>query len=330
VPASILNSMPSYNLATLPESQAMPGQVDASHSSATPACRCCGSSSTEALWPCLHEFIMRRCRACGVGFLSPLKAVEYTEQSYAPFITPPDLPWILRPFVRDGRSFSSEWRYRKQVRAISRLAPQPLGSRLKLLDVGCGTGEFIRIAVETGVEAWGVEASPYAVQHCNRHHPYPVVLMERLSDFPVDFDVVTLWHVLEHTGNPAAFLENAVAHLRVGGLAVIEVPNWKAWPSRFWKARWRHIRRDHLFYFTPSVLCDLLLRTGLRPVRVCYTGSWGMTPYLNKACRWSGEVIKHWPPLWPIKVGYLNFLSATRLGDFIRVYAIRTTQDGRQ
>lgn len=267
--------------------------------------------------------MMMRCASCGVGFLEPFNTVEYGEGFYAPFITPDSLPWFIRSAVSDGRSFSSESRYREQLRRIRALAPQPLGLRLKLLDIGCGIGDFIHAAAENGIEAWGVESSTYAVDYCKAHHRYPVQAMDEFDALPRDFDIVTLWHVLEHTMDPAAFLATALTRLRPGGLLVIEVPNWGAWIAKVTQARWRHIRREHLFYFTPAALSNLVARSGLRVMDVSYTGSLGVTPYLNKMYRWSGEALKHALLLWPVKVVYRATLSAIRLGDFVRIHATK-------
>jgi SAM-dependent methyltransferase len=258
-----------------------------------------------------------------VGFLHPLKKVEYNEEFYAPFITPTGLPWFISPFVKDGRSFSSEWRFRRQLREILKLAPPPAGTRLKLLDIGCGMGAFIRTAAEIGIESWGVDVSRYAVQCGKERHPYPVESIDRLPELPGDFDVVTAWHVLEHTDDPVTFLRSALAHLRPGGLLVVEVPNWSAFTARLWKAQWRSVRIEHPLYFTKDALVHFLRRAGLEIRRTRHTGSWGLTPYFNRIYRWSGEAIKHWPLVLPVKAAYLNGMSMLRLGDFVRVFATK-------
>lgn len=293
------------------------------HSAVIPMCLCCGSQSTREVWPCLQDSTIRRCLRCDVGFLHPYKKIKYKEEYYAPYITPLTLPWFIRPFVTDGRSWSSEFRFKRQLREIIRLALSPSGTRLKLLDIGCGMGAFIRTAADMGIESWGVDVSSYAVERGKNEHPYPVELIERLPELPTDFDVVTAWHVLEHTDNPEIFIGDALRHLRPGGLLVVEVPNWSAFTARLWKAQWRNVRIEHPLYFTKDALIAFLRRAGVDIVRARHTGSWGLTPYLNRIYRWSGEAIKHCPLLLPVKATYLQVMSIFRLGDFVRVFAVK-------
>jgi SAM-dependent methyltransferase len=96
----------------------------------------------------------------------------------------------------------------------------------RLLDVGCGTGGFVKIAKDAGWEAFGVELSESAA-NCAVERGVQVragTLEEQ--HFPPDyFDVVTLWDVLEHLPDPSKELMEIYRILKLDGFVVIRVPN---------------------------------------------------------------------------------------------------------
>jgi len=94
----------------------------------------------------------------------------------------------------------------------------------RLLDVGSGYGDFLRLAEERGWEAWGIEPSETAREIGGG----PRVLNQTVesSDFPGDhFDLISLWNVLDCLPHPRRALEKIRGWLRPGGLLVIRTPN---------------------------------------------------------------------------------------------------------
>ena len=94
----------------------------------------------------------------------------------------------------------------------------------RLLDVGSGYGDFLRLAGERGWEAWGIEPSEQAREVGGG----PRVLDQTVesSDFPEGyFDIISLWNVLDCLPDPKSALEKIHRWLRPGGLLVIRTPN---------------------------------------------------------------------------------------------------------
>ncbi len=86
---------------------------------------------------------------------------------------------------------------------------QPPGRRL--LDIGCGKGQFVGVAREVGWDAWGVEFDEGAVETA-RHAGSQTVFAGSLDhpDLPAVFDVITLWDVIEHLQDPRGVLAQAL------------------------------------------------------------------------------------------------------------------------
>jgi len=105
--------------------------------------------------------------------------------------------------------------------SLSEVAPPPA----KLLDFGCGNGQFLRTASSAGYSTVGVDISEAAVIRCRSIG----LEAHRIAEFDPSkyqetFDVVTLWDVLEHLPKPAEVLSSVTTVLRHGGYLVVKSP----------------------------------------------------------------------------------------------------------
>jgi 2-polyprenyl-3-methyl-5-hydroxy-6-metoxy-1,4-benzoquinol methylase len=83
------------------------------------------------------------------------------------------------------------------------------------------------------------------------------------------FDIVSIWHVLEHVPDPDGYIERCADLLRPGGRLVIEVPNYASWSRRLTGRHWLGLDLDyHLAFFTPQSLIALVRRHSFRVDRV--------------------------------------------------------------
>jgi SAM-dependent methyltransferase len=134
----------------------------------------------------------------------------------------------------------------------------------RLLDVGSSIGGFLTVASER-YDAWGVEPDPGTASQAREAGLN--VLTGTLADV-VDrqFDVITMFHVIEHLDSPRAALSHASALLAPGGVIVIETPTVDNLWFRLAPRRWRQLIPDHYFFFSRSTLERLLRETGLQPI----------------------------------------------------------------
>lgn len=132
---------------------------------------------------------------------------------------------------------------------------------MRILDVGSGGGEFAYLLARLGHAVRGVEPNRGYANHAAAEYGLDIEVgfIGDVALEPASYDLITIWHVLEHTEDPGAVLRQLRAALRPDGVLVVEVPNVEAtcqWPaSSFHEA--------HLFNFNAATLARLGERQGL-------------------------------------------------------------------
>lgn len=136
----------------------------------------------------------------------------------------------------------------------------------RLLDVGCKSGEFLKAARDSGWDVMGIELSAKASEIGQRAYDVEVVVGDflRVTLAARSFDVVTMWHVLEHLWAPALALERAIDLLAPGGMLVIATPNPASIAARLFGPRWYHLDAPrHLALIPPRSLVGRLDEMGM-------------------------------------------------------------------
>ncbi|MCC7139821.1 MAG: class I SAM-dependent methyltransferase [Planctomycetes bacterium] len=196
-----------------------------------------------------------QCATCRVLYRSPRPTQREIVRSYDAGTT--YARWQDERPVRDLL-------WRKRLRTIARFRPSG-----DLLDIGTGDGEFLRHAAG----AYAVrctEVSAAGADHVRRRGFEPQIGDFLALDVPeASFDVVTLWHVLEHVPWPGRVLAKVEATLRPGGIVAVAVPNERR-PLLWRRRRKRPLgtlgwgEEIHLTHFVPTTLRRTMARVGLR------------------------------------------------------------------
>jgi 2-polyprenyl-3-methyl-5-hydroxy-6-metoxy-1,4-benzoquinol methylase len=134
-----------------------------------------------------------------------------------------------------------------------------------LLDYGSGTGAFLDTMKSAGWSVTGVEPDDAARRVAKDRYGIGMTGPEALASFPQgSFDVITLWHVLEHVHDLQGTLSLLERALKPGGVLLVAVPNFTSGDAvhygEFWAA-WDVPR--HLYHFSPASMRTLLARHGL-------------------------------------------------------------------
>jgi SAM-dependent methyltransferase len=145
--------------------------------------------------------------------------------------------------------------------------PRPTPGRNRLLDIGCGNGDFLIRAKDAGWEVTGLDFDPVAAQTAQRRGVEARV--GKLEDSPyveASFDVITANQVIEHAHDPAAFLRSCWHLLKPGGRLWIGTPNLDTPAARRFGVHWQMLETPrHLILFTPSSLTYAFTRAGINP-----------------------------------------------------------------
>lgn len=245
-------------------------------------CRLCASERVEPFaresrdgW----EYVVVRCRACGViQTRAPLAPVSPDYVALGRDRIDADRLW--------GQSDHKRPAFRQWQRVTRPVRPGPPGT---LLDIGCGTGGFLRFAASRGWRVYGFDASQAQAEHARATFPEVrcsvgcADYLAQLGQPEQRFDMVTLWDVLEHVRDPRPFLEEIRAVLAPGGVLFISVPGGGALPMKraFYRLLGRPFSLDpweHVFHYTRDGLERLLREQGFvveaSGAVACYPRPW--------------------------------------------------------
>ena len=130
-----------------------------------------------------------------------------------------------------------------------------------ILDVGCGKGDFVYAGVKAGWNVSGIELSQEAVDIAQKFL-LPVTKVDFFSSEirPASYDVVTMFEVLEHLPDPVNFLVRAAEIVKPGGLIYLTTPNYNSFDRRIQGISWPVIHREHLTYFNPQILKEIIIK----------------------------------------------------------------------
>jgi 2-polyprenyl-3-methyl-5-hydroxy-6-metoxy-1,4-benzoquinol methylase len=144
----------------------------------------------------------------------------------------------------------------------------------RILDVGCGQGDFLLQAKKRGWRVHGTEYSPAAVELCQKAD-IDVVQGQLSGDTfaGLDFDVVTSFEVFEHINNGPSEIEAIADKMRSGGLFYLTTPNFNALLRYLERDDFKMIEwPEHISFYTPVALRALATRAGLRVKKIRTTG----------------------------------------------------------
>ena len=126
------------------------------------------------------------------------------------------------------RSFSIKRKYK----LISKLI-----SSKKILDVGCGTGEFLSYMKKKGFDTYGIEVAKKARNLSRKNHK--LLVQDSLSKLNENnFDIITMWHVLEHVYDLDGYMKKIKYLLNDKGIVLIAVPNHKCFDQEYYGKYW--------------------------------------------------------------------------------------------
>lgn len=130
----------------------------------------------------------------------------------------------------------------------------------RVLDIGAGTGHFLKTIIEKGYSGVGLEPEEEARKLAKTRFDLNLYEdLESVTKIENQFDVITLWHVLEHVHELKATLDKIRSLLSTGGILVIAVPNPQSYDANYYGKYWAaYDLPRHLYHFTRGPLIQLM------------------------------------------------------------------------
>ena len=232
------------------------------------ACPICGSAEIPAKLAVQDRsvsqetFTIAQCAGCGLQFTNPRPDAASIGKYYesAAYVSHNS---AARGLVNRAYRMARYFTMRRKVALITRLNGGQAG---RLLDYGCGTGHFLARAKRTGWQVTGLEPHAGARQAAAARVGQPMLEAAALAALPpASFDVVTLWHVLEHVHTLQETVSQLVKALKPGGYLLIAVPNPDSLDAQHYRQYWAaYDVPRHLYHFVPATIGRLLAGHGLR------------------------------------------------------------------
>jgi len=267
-------------------------------------CPICGERDRKCIYTELYDRVffcapgrwtLYQCNMCGSAYLDPRPTMATIGMAYQKYFTHesgsiPDyyslsLHGKIRRIMANGyRNWRFGSNYRpstflgviasvllpKQIRGLDahmRHLPKN-GKGRSLLDFGCGNGEFVSRAKDAGWLPIGMDMDPEAVRVA-QNNGLNVYLggTDKIAILDMEFDVITLSHVIEHVHDPGQLLRTCYRCLKPGGFLWIETPNFNSQGHGIYGRNWRGLEPPrHLVIFTSNSLHRLLKDVGFHRI----------------------------------------------------------------
>lgn len=233
-------------------------------------CPICDSGKFSPFMDCIDHTVSRetfsivQCDSCGFKFTNPrpeehqlgkyYKSEDYISHSNT-----------SKGFINSAYQSVRKYTLLKKLQLISRYYRTG-----KILDIGCGTGEFLKTMKNAKWEAIGIEPDEGARKQCIEKQGLDVREEGKMKQLPDEhFDVITMWHVLEHVPKLNERVEELKRLLKPNGMIIIAVPNCDSLDAKTYKEKWAaYDLPRHLYHFTPKDIEALFRKKGMKVFKI--------------------------------------------------------------
>lgn len=237
-------------------------------------CPLCGGTGFKKIMDCLDYTVSRetfsivQCPNCNFKFTNPRPSESeigkyYESEEYVSHSN--SKKGIINTIYHWVRSYSLN----KKVKLINQEFYDTTDKNTNtkaLLDIGCGTGEFLATAVSNGWSGKGIEPNDKARAQAISNYRLDVSNQNGIGDLHKEsFDVITMWHVLEHVHTLNERVGEIYHLLKTGGKAIIAVPNCISFDAETYGENWAaYDVPRHLYHFTPDTMKALFSKNGFK------------------------------------------------------------------
>jgi len=156
-------------------------------------------------------------------------------------------------------------RLARQILNSTGIKNSPVNQSARIMDIGCGRANLLKAFSRKGCQCFGVERSDFPDDPSLENI---TIYKQDFLDIPVEnnsFDIVVIWHVLEHLTDPVATLKKVQQILKPDGSLVVTVPNFGSLQSKLFGKHWFHLDLPrHTYHFTRQSLLPVLDKFGFK------------------------------------------------------------------
>lgn len=233
------------------------------HYTACPAC------SSQQITPVLQvkdftvskeTFDVWQCSQCTLRFTQDAPAPEAVGKYYLSphYVSHTDTKQgIINQLYHVIRRFT----LKKKLQLVEKVSGLKKGA---LLDVGAGTGAFANSMQQAGWQVMGLEPDETARKNAESKYQLDFQLPDALYSLQAEsFNVITMWHVLEHVHDLHGYLQHCERILKPDGTLIIAVPNYTSLDATIYQQYWAaYDVPRHLYHFSPQSMKSLLQQHG--------------------------------------------------------------------
>lgn len=208
-------------------------------------CIICGANSKHYF--SREEYTFYRCESCNFEYIHPIPPMEAIKNVYG------------KDYYSEKDRYSIPHHHQKQnwVRRIQSIEDNLIKSeqeqdKISILDIGCATGSFLEIAQGKGWNVYGIEPSKFASKIARDRIGSNWVENTTFEQFGTNYQysTITAWAVLEHVGDPIAFLKKSNSILIENGILAFSTVNTSSLNRKLFNGNWRYYcPPEHLSFF---------------------------------------------------------------------------------
>lgn len=225
-------------------------------------CYCCGAQNFKSYTKAKDNysdetFDIQQCVDCGFIFTNPRPKLEeigkyYNAEGYMSHQS------HSKGFVQSIYRYARNFMKRKKLKIIQEQIQK--NDNFNLLDFGCGTGDFLHFIKQNNIHAEGIEPDEKARNVAKTVNHLEVFSIEEMSKIEHEkYDVITLWHVLEHIYNLNEQIDYFYKWLKPDGILVIAVPNIESYDARRYQQYWDGLDVPrHIYHFSQKNLLQIM------------------------------------------------------------------------
>ena len=211
-----------------------------------------------------ETFAIEQCNSCGFKYTNPRPDENklgdyYKSENYVSHSN------TKKGFINSAYQLVRKYTLIKKLQLISHYHKTG-----KILDIGCGTGEFLKLFKDAKWQTAGIEPDPDALKMAVKNYDLDIKQEVEIKNLETaSFDIITMWHVLEHVPKLNERIEDLKRLIKPNGIIVIAVPNCTSLDAKIYKEHWAaYDLPRHLYHFSPKDIDTIFKNHDLKVFRV--------------------------------------------------------------